>query len=186
MTTWTDLDAAAAGDRWPVATLDPPARGRALAVGLPGAVVHEVVIDRPIDEVWAFIADLERSVPTLDRDVADLRITRRDGHRLTARTRSPWRVGGLPMRFEIDLEVGWCWMVSQPNFYVVAMAAAPEPGDPSRTRYVHVEGVARRGRLLQPLLRLSRWRSRRHVAHDVAGIAAALDATATPVPPPTR
>jgi len=156
---------------WPTAVLHPIGRARALAAGLPGAVIQEGVIDAPYAEVWGFIADLERSVPTFDEDVARLRIIERHGTRLRIRARSSWRLAGVPIGFDVDLEDGWCWMVGRQRVYVVAMAAEPDPDDPGRTRYAHLEGVTVRPRLLA---RATRWRSRRHVASDVAGIERAL------------
>jgi hypothetical protein len=80
-------------------------------------------------------------------------------------------MAGLPLGFDVDLEDGWCWMVARPRVYVVAMAAEPDPDDPGRTRYAHLEGITVRPRLLA---RATRWRSRRHVAADVAGIEEAV------------
>lgn len=163
---------------WPVATLGPIGRARALAAGLPGAVLQEGVIDAPFAEVWGFVSDLERSVPTFDAVVARLRVVDRDGSRLRVRTRASWRMAGLPLDFEVDLEDGWCWMVGRPRVYVVAMAAEPHPDDPGRTRYAHLEGLTLRPRALA---RATRGRSRRHVASDVAGIERALGVD----PPPS-
>lgn len=172
--TWTDLARAAADERWPTATLAPAARLRALAAGLPGTVVEERVLDAPFERVWGFIADLERSVPTFDRDVARLRVTSRRGTKLRARATSSWRLARLPLDFEVDLEPGWCWMVARPRLYVVGMAAAPLPEDPARTHYLHMEGVPFAGRLVGPLLRATRARHRHHVTSDVDGIERAL------------
>lgn len=172
--TWTALARAAADEPWPTATLAPAARIRALAAGLPGTVVEERVLDAPFARAWGFIADLERSVPTFDRDVARLQVTDRRGTRLRARARSSWRLGGLPLIFDVDLEPGWCWMVARPRLYVVGMAAAPLPGDRGRTHYLHMEGVPFAGRLLGPVARATRVRHRRHVASDVDGIERAL------------
>jgi hypothetical protein len=169
-TTWTDLAADADAAPWPTAALAPCARLRALAAGLPGAVVEERVIDAPFAEVWGFIADLERSVPTFDADVRALRVVERRGTRLVARAQSSWRVGRVPLSFAVDLEPGWCWMVARPHLYVVGMAAEPDPDDPGRTRYAHLEGIALRHRLLAPVARLTRSHTRRHVRGDVAGI----------------
>lgn len=174
MSTWTDLAAEAEAAPWPTASLAPRARLRALAAGLPGAVVQETVVDAPFDAVWGFIADLERSVPTFDDDVRALRIVERDGTRLAARAASSWRVGRVPLSFAVDLEPGWCWMVARPHLYVVAMAAEPDPDDPGRTRYAHMEGIALRHRLLAPVARLTRLHTRRHVRGDVAGITRAV------------
>lgn len=154
-------------ETWPIATLSPTGRARALAAGLPGAVLQEGVIDAPFGEVWGFVGDLQRSVPSFDETVAQLRIVDRDGTRLRVRARSSARMGRLPLDFDVDLEDGWCWMVARPRIYVVGMAAEPDPSDPGRTRYAHLEGLTIRPRALA---RATRWRSRRHVASDVAGI----------------
>jgi hypothetical protein len=172
--TWAALAQAADEEPWPTATLAPAARLRAVAAGLPGTVVEERVLDAPFERVWGFIADLERSVPTFDRDVARLRVTSRRGTHLQARATSSWRHGSLPVNFEVDLEPGWCWMVSRPRLYVVGMAAARLPGDPERTHYLHMEGVPFAGRVLGPVARATRVRHRRHVASDVDGIERAL------------
>lgn len=172
--TWAALELAAGEEPWPTARLSPAARLHALAAGLPGTVVEERVLDAPFERAWGFIADLERSVPTFDRDVARLRVTGRRGTHLQARATSSWRHGRLPLDFEVDLEPGWCWMVSRPRLYVVGMAAAPLPGDPERTHYLHMEGVPFAGRVLGPVARATRVRHRRHVAADVDGIERAL------------
>ena len=176
--TWTALADDAVADPWPVAALAPSARIRALAAGLPGVAVVERVLDAPFDRVWGFIADLERSVPTFDREVARLRIVERDGTRLVARATSSLRLGRAPLRFDVDLEDGWCWMVARPQVYVVGMAAEPLAGDPGRTRYLHLEGVPRNGRLLGPLVRATTAIHRRHVVSDVDGIERAVAAGA--------
>ena len=152
---------------WPTASLSPTARARALAAGIPGVVLQEGTLDAPFAEVWGFIADLERSVPAFDDAGARLEVVERDGTRLRIHTRASWRMAGLPLDFDVDLEDGWCWMVSRPRLYVVAMAAEPDPAEPGRTRYAHLEGITVRPRALA---RATRWRSRRHVASDVAGI----------------
>lgn len=172
--TWTALAQAADEEAWPTATMAPAARLRALAAGLPGTVIEERVLDAPFERVWGFIADLERSVPTFDRDVARLRVTSRSGTHVQARATSSWRHAGIPLDFEVDLEPGWCWMVSRPRLYVVGMAAAPLPGDPERTQYLHMEGLPFAGRVLGPVARATRGRHRRHVASDVDGIERAL------------
>jgi hypothetical protein len=161
---------------WPTATLSDIARLRVLAEGMRGLIVHERRIAAPFDSVWSFVTDLEHSVPIWDRDVASVRIVHHDGQHLDIRARGTWRVGGLPLRFDVELQPGWCWMVSRPQFYVVAMAAEPD-GD--GTRFAHLEGVALRhppwlAPAARPLLGLSRWRHRRHVPRDVDGIERAL------------
>jgi hypothetical protein len=64
-------------------------------------------------------------------------------------------------------------MATRPQAYLVGMAAEPD-GD--RTRFAHLEGFGFHAprplqSLLRPVLALSGWRHRRHVAHDVAAIA---------------
>lgn len=161
---------------WPTASLSPIGRARALAAGLPGAVIQEGRFDAPFTDVWGFISDLERSVPTFDHDVRWLRVLSRDGTRLEVRAGSGWSLGGIPLGFDVDLTDGWCWMVARPRLYVVGMAAEPDPDDPGRTRYAHLEGVTVRPRALAAA---TRWRSRRHVAGDVAGIAREVERPAT-------
>jgi len=169
--TWSEQDARLTAGPWPAATLDPIARLRVLAAGLPGTVVEERRWDLPFDRVWGFVGDLERSVPTFDRSVGSIRALAREGSRLLVRAGGTWRTAYVPARFDVDLEPGWCWMVSRPRFYVVGMAAVPD-GD--GTRYAHLEGVALAGRALQPLARATTFKHRRHVAHDVGGIERAL------------
>jgi hypothetical protein len=152
-------------DAWPMAEIDGIARLRALAAALPGTVVQERLIDAPFDDVWGFVTDLERSVPEFDRDVSRIRIVRASasGERLRIHSWSPGVP--IPLPFDVTLRPGWCWMVSDPELYVVGMAAVPEG---ERTRFGHLEGLV--GRLLRPVLPLSRWRHHRHVARDLDGI----------------
>lgn len=167
------------GTAWPTATLSPIGRARALAAGLPGAALLEGSLPVPFADVWGYISDLERSVPQFDDTVGRLRILEREGSRLRIATRSSWRMAGMPLGFDVELVEGWCWMVARPRIYVVGMAAEPDPDDPGRTRYAHLEGVTVRPRTLAAA---TRWRSRRHVAGDVAGIARALGVELSPYP----
>ena len=43
---------------WPIATLDPVARMRALAAGLPNAAINETVFDVDFERFWPYIEDL--------------------------------------------------------------------------------------------------------------------------------
>ena len=161
----------------PVASLERIARLRVLAAALPGVDVQERTIDAPFDVVWSWVADLERSVPRFDADVAKLRVLERRGpagdERLRIRAAGPAKLLWLPWTFDVDLQPGWCWMVSKPQTYLVGMAAEPF-GD--QTRFAHLEGIGFAGpRLLQqvarPLYSLSRWRHTKHLPHDLANIA---------------
>jgi hypothetical protein len=143
---------------WPTAELDPVRRLRVLAgaVGSVALVEHE--IDAPFERVWSFIADLERSVPAFDFSVRSVEL-RPGPHGLRALATT----AGLGRRtlFDVELTDGFCWM--QSPWYVVGMAAAPDP-DGAGTRYAHLEGVPRRGfGLLRPVFRAM-------VASDVRGI----------------
>jgi hypothetical protein len=155
---------------WPTAELDGIARLRVLAAGLPGAVLHERTLAAPYDEVWGFLADLERSAPAFDSDVESLRVLRRQGDRLLIEATNPWRLVRWRLRFDVDLTDGWCWMVSRPQLYIVGMAA--EPAGAHSTRFGHLEGLVVPGSRMRraaasPLLALSRWRHRHHVPRDV-------------------
>jgi hypothetical protein len=161
-------------ETWPQAGLGNVGRLRALAAGFRGAAYAERVLPLPFTRVWDYFSDMERSIPSLDRTVAEFRILTRDGARLTARTRSPW----LPLRFtlDVDLDPGWCLMTARPVYYLVAFAAQPQGED---TLFAHAEAANVPGpeplrRPLRPLLGLSaRWLAR-HVGHDIDGLEAAL------------
>ena len=156
---------------WPVASLDPVARLRALAAGLPGVSIEERRLASSLPEVWDFISDLERSIPSFDRSVASIRVLKHCDTHLRIQARSTWRSAFQPMRFEVDLEPGWCWMVSRPTLYVVGMAAV---ADGDGTHFAHLEGLSIPWRPLRPLLRLSRLKHRRHIRSDLDGIERAV------------
>jgi hypothetical protein len=127
---------------WPVAGLDPLARARVLAASIPGAASAEATLDAPFDETWAWIEDLPRSVPSFDRDVSAIRIrTRVDRGAGVQDLTAMVRTHGVPFPFDVRLEPGFCLMQARARAYVVVMAAAAVPDDPTRTRMVHVEGV---------------------------------------------
>lgn len=150
---------------WPPATLTPLARARALAAAIPSAAWAEVTLDASFGDCWGFVADLPHSVPAFDGDVSSIRIRTRveigDGvEQLTATVRNH----GVPWPFSVRLEPGFCLMQARSRLYTVVMAAAPEPGDPTRTRFLHLEAIARPGgRFVRPVIE-------RLVAHDVANL----------------
>jgi hypothetical protein len=151
---------------WPTATLSPVARARMLAASIPSAAIAEATLDAPFGETWAWLEDLPHSVPEFDRDVSAIRIRSTvdlgDG---AQRLRASVSNHGVRWPFTVRLEPGFCLMQASARVYVVIMAAAPEPGDPSRTRFVHVEGVPLPGAgFLTPVLA-------RLVTVDVANIA---------------
>jgi hypothetical protein len=140
---------------WPDARLTPFARARAMAAGIPSAACAEITMNRPFTEAWALLMDLERSVPAADRSVHSMTVRSRrrldDGaEELHATSRSPF---GLRERFTVRVEEGYCLMRGSRGLFVVVMAAEPDPDDPSRTRYLHLEAVPRRfTRLLRGVL----------------------------------
>ena len=151
------------GATWPEARLDNVRRLHVVAAGLPNAGVGEVVVDRPFDEVWPWLMDLERSVPTFDTVVERITIrgTAPDGRlRLTARQRG----NPLPMPFLVTVEDGWCLMQARARAFVVLMAAVPT-ADGRGTRYAHAEAVPIPGTgFLRPRLQ-------RMVDGDLRGVA---------------
>ena len=132
---------------WPVADLDPVQRLRALAAGLPHVAIEEAVIAAPVERVWGFWGDLERSTPLVELGVKELRIVGREGDLLELAVRGAL---GLEMTMHAELRFGWCVMQSRNT--QIGMAAAPE-GDGTRTRLAHFEGSALLGRLARPYFR---------------------------------
>jgi hypothetical protein len=126
--------------------LDPVVRLRVLAAALPGSAVVERVLDAPFDAVWAIAGDLEGGVRRFEASVAHAKVTARHGDRM--QLLSYGRLGP-PIRFEVVLREGWCWM--QSRLFIVGMAARPEG---KQTRFAHLEGTRlSAGRLAGPLLR---------------------------------
>jgi hypothetical protein len=129
---------------WPVADLDPIRRLHVMAATLPGAALVETVLDAPFQTVWDFIEDLEHSVPSFDFTVRRAEIVSRVDHQLQLVAMTI-----APVRFNVHLDRGWCWMHSR--FYVVGMAATPHG---SQTRYAHLEGSPQQhAGLLRPFMR---------------------------------
>lgn len=118
---------------WPAADLDAVRRMRVLAASIPGVVHGEAHINASFDRVWAFIHDVEISIPALITDVRSFRVvehsdspTAEGEERLKAKA-----VGLLGNRgaFDVILEPGWCLM--QSRLVIGGMAAVPE-GDGTR------------------------------------------------------
>lgn len=109
---------------WPEADLDPVRRLQIMAAAIPGAMVGEVLVHRPIEQVWARASDLETELPLLVHDFRDVRVSERHGDRLVARARSPL---GLRARFDVVLQPHWCWCESR--FLLCGMAATSRGDD---------------------------------------------------------
>jgi hypothetical protein len=149
--------------RWPTATLDPIRRARVLAAAMPGGFA-EVILDVPYERAWAWLSDLEHSVPAFDRRVDRLRITARQraGDSIAEDISFVATRHRLSLPFTARLEAGYCVMRARGRAFVVVMAAVPDGSD--RTRYAQLEGVPLPGgRLLQRHFT-------RDVRHDVRGI----------------
>lgn len=163
--------------RWPSATLDRIARLRVVAAGLPGVHLHERELEAGFDDVWAFVSDLERTTPLFEPDVASLRILEQDGTRWRIQVRMPRWAAGMPLRLDVTMQDGWCWMITRPRLYAIGIAAEPTT---TGTRVAHLEGLflpvpAWVRPLTKPLLAVSRWRHRIHVPRDLARMAALLE-----------
>jgi hypothetical protein len=104
-------------NQWPVTDLDAVQRMRVLASALPGGGFARLHIDAPVERVWAYIADLERSIPELIGFIRRFELLG-DG---TAVARGPVRNRG---RFDVELRDGWC--VMQDRFVVGGFAAAAD------------------------------------------------------------
>ncbi|HEX7166407.1 MAG TPA: hypothetical protein VF230_05430 [Acidimicrobiales bacterium] len=151
---------ATSGRAWPVAELDPVRRVRVLAAGITGAGFSERVLDAPYDQVWSWLSDLERSIPSFDPEVDAIRVTRRDGDRI--RLLATARLFPVPYPFDVRLTDGFCMMRAAGGLFLVVMGARPE-GD-GRTRYAQIEAAPRFAG------RLARRRLQRSVEADGAGI----------------
>jgi hypothetical protein len=129
---------------WPAASLDPVARMRALAAGLPNAAIDETVFDAPFERFWPFIEDLEGNTPRYEGAVNRLRILDRHGEQIRLEARTPI---GLWVEFDCVLRSGWCVMRS--DSAQIGMAAHPESA--TQTRFIHFESASTFGWLARPL-----------------------------------
>ncbi|MET9853947.1 hypothetical protein ABZY57_13465 [Streptomyces sp. NPDC006450] len=120
--------------------MDPVARLRIMAAGVPGARVVEEVLPAPLDAVWAVMSDLEGEFGSFQPDMRTVRVLRVTGDRVEALARSKY---GLRAHFHGVLRPGWCWL--QSRFLIIGMAAAPAPDGATRaalTGGVRVPGRA--------------------------------------------
>lgn len=132
---------------WPTAELDPIARMRALAAGMPHVATNETVFEAEFDRVWELVSDFEQYTAQYEAAVGEARIVERDGDRLVLHVKGPLPALSPWQRFDVVLRPGWCLMTSRLG--EIGMAARPE-GE-GRTRYFHFEGSALLGRLVKPI-----------------------------------
>ena len=127
--------------QWPVASLGPIARARALGASIPSAAWTEGILDAPYATAWPWVADLEVSVPRFDTQVRKLRVL---GARVQSPVREKLRITastfGVAVPFDVRLEDGFCLMQARARIYLVLMAAEPHD-DGTRTRFFHLEAV---------------------------------------------
>jgi hypothetical protein len=135
---------------WPVAEFDPVRRLEVIAASTPGTSIHRMVVDAPVESVWAVAGDLEGELPGwLFPDIRSVRVTAGDADRLVLRMSGR---SGLRARFDVVLRPGWCLM--QSRFLLGGMAAV---ADGEGTRFAFIGGF--RGplraltQLAQPLSR---------------------------------
>ena len=102
---------------WPVADLDPVRRMRVLASALPGGGFARLRIEAPVERVWHYLADLDRSIPELIGFLRRFEL-RDDGTAIAT------GLLGNRGRFQVDLRDGWC--VMQDRFVVGGFAATPD------------------------------------------------------------
>lgn len=120
--------------------VDPVARLRIMAAGVPGARVVEATLAAPLEAVWAVMSDLEGEFGRFQPDMRSVRVLRVTGDRVEALARSKY---GLRAHFHGVLRPGWCWL--QSRFLIIGMAAAPTPDGATRvalTGGVRVPGRA--------------------------------------------
>ena len=138
--------------RWPVASVGPIARARALAASFPSAAWTEGILDAPYATTWPWIADLETSVPRFDTQVRTLRVLARRPEDRAERLQVAATTFGVTLRFDVRLEDGFCLMQARARLYLVLMAAEPHDGG-ERTRFFHLEAVPLPGtRLLRAVI----------------------------------
>ncbi|MDI2126506.1 hypothetical protein [Yinghuangia seranimata] len=135
-------EAASEASATPDTGLDAVRRLHVMAAGIPGARVVEGVLDAEFADVWAVMSDLEGGFGEFQPDMRNVRVTARDGDRVTAHARSRY---GMRARLDGVVRPGWCWL--QSRFVIIGMAAEPLP-DGAGTRVALTGGLRIPGRAL--------------------------------------
>ena len=154
---------------WPVATLDGVTAVELLARVSPGnPIVVRRVIDAPASLLWAWLADVESSIPAFDRTVRSVTVRQREGNRLTMAVRQ-WRLP--PVRFVCHVGAQHIVMTGPKRLYTVAYGIRAI--DQGRTLFAQFEGnPSRFGRLFAGVVA-------RHVGHDADAVKRLVDGLAT-------
>ncbi len=150
--------------QWPVASMGPIARARAIGASIPSAAWTEGVLDAPYRVAWPWITDLEVSVPRFDSQVRKVRVLEQHAGDGAHTLRIAASSFGVAVPFDVRLEDGFCLMRARARIYLVLMAAEPHDGG-ERTRFFHLEAVP------LPGTRLLRARLQRAVDADFANLA---------------
>ncbi|TDW54655.1 hypothetical protein [Kribbella pratensis] len=111
---------------WPTIELTDIERFRALAAGVPGAVVTERVLPAEPDRVKSMLADLD-VFAEIQADLVSATVLERDGDRVVVLAKGRL---GQRARLTGQLRPGWCWL--QSRFLIMGMAVAAEPGGGTR------------------------------------------------------
>ncbi|MFD9123763.1 SRPBCC family protein [Kitasatospora sp. NPDC059571] len=159
-----NVDTEAHSGDWPVAEFDEVRALRVLAATVPGAAVHETVLDSPLEEVWAVAADLAGALPRWLPDIRSVEVSA-EGDEAVVVGHSRLRA-----RFDIEMRPGWCLM--QSRFLLGGMAAAQEPDGTTRFAFLgafRVPSAGPVGAVLRPLTRRLGRRSLRRFEALVAG-----------------
>ena len=111
---------------WPQVELTDVERFRALAAGVPGAVVTERVLPAAPDQVKEMLTDLD-VFAAIQADLVEATLEERDGDHVVIRAKGK---RGQRARLTGQLRPGWCWL--QSRFLIIGMAIAAEPGGGTR------------------------------------------------------
>ncbi|WP_432878643.1 hypothetical protein ACQPYH_31375 [Kribbella sp. CA-245084] len=111
---------------WPTIELTDVERFRALAAGVPGAVVTERVLPAGPDQVKAMLTDLQ-VFAAIQADFVSATVLERDGDRVVVLAKGR---RGQRARLMGQFRPGWCWL--QSRFVIIGMAVAAEPGGGTR------------------------------------------------------
>ncbi|MCF2531996.1 hypothetical protein [Yinghuangia soli] len=123
------------------AVLGAVGRLEVMVSGIPGARIAADVVPGDFADVWLVMGDLEGGFGRFQPDMRDLRVTHREGERVTAYARSRF---GFRARLHGVVRPGWCWL--QSRFLVIGMAAEPLPDGTPGTRVALTGGVRVPGR----------------------------------------
>ncbi len=134
----------------PTTELGPVRRLQVLAASIQGATYDETIVGAPFDQLWAFVSDMDTSIPLLFPNFRTWRTVSHNGEQLQAAA-----AGYLGLRsiFDVILKSGLC--VMQDRRFIGGLAAQSEttgtrlallaaPRGPARHLGVPIRPVVRR------------------------------------------